>query len=295
MRLVIGGGGSKGIVFVGAYQAYVERGALDDVTEIYGVSIGSVVGMCVVLGVSPDDILRCYEENFPCVSSHLSIKNFIHKFGFDDGSDLRKMILVMMKKGGLDENALMTDLKSRKIQLRVCVTNLSTYSADVLDTDTENVTVLDALMASCAIPLFYAPVFIDGRCYVDGGALWNSFPSHLVREDRGDIGWGLLNKENDAEIKSVATYLSKLVTLFTTYFARFSSNAPKNKNVVMFENVDVSLIVFNECPDETITSMLNVGKNTASKHLDAALSPADSSSSAPCSSTESTPGRREPA
>ena len=267
MRLVIGGGGSKGLVFVGAYGAYKERGALDGVTEIYGVSIGSVVGLSIVLGLTPTDILQCYEENFPCVSSHLSIKNFIEKFGFDAGCDLRKMIAAILRKGGYDENTLMTDMKSENIQLRVCVTNLSTYTADILDTDSCDVKVIDALMASCAIPLFYAPVFIKGKCYVDGSALWNSFPFHLAREDHDDIGWGLINKINDDEIKGVGSYLKKLVTMFTMYFARYSSNAPINKNVVMFEDVDLDLLVFNECPDVKIQEMLDLGRTTANDHL----------------------------
>lgn len=267
MRLVIGGGGSKGLVFVGAYEAYMERGALDGVTEIYGVSIGSVVGLSIVLGVAPKDMLRCYEENFPCVTSHLSIKNFIEKFGFDTGCDLRKMIAAILIKGGHDENVLMTDLKSKDVQLRVCVTNLSAYTADVLDTDSTGVRVIDALMASCAIPLFYAPVFIEGKCYVDGCALWNSFPTHLVRGDHGDIGWGLVNKSNDDQINSVSSYLTKLITLFTMYFARYSSNTPDNTNVIMFKDVDLALLVFNECPDDKIQEMLNVGRTSSIEHL----------------------------
>jgi NTE family protein len=268
MRLVIGGGGSKGIVFVGAYDEYLKRGALEGLTEIYGVSIGSVLGMGVVLGLSPDDILSCYNENFPCVSCHLSVKNFINKLGFDAGEDLKKMIISMMRKGGCDENTLMTDLRSRDVQLRVCVTNLNTYTADIIDTDSKDVKVIDALMASCAIPIFYAPVFIGGQCYVDGGALWNSFPYSLVRDDHDDIGWGLINTTKDREINNVKTYLSNLVTLFTTYFARYSSNSPHKKNVVMFKDVDIPLIVFNECSDEKVQMMLNTGRRAAEDHLD---------------------------
>ena len=44
----------------------------------------------------------------------------------------------------------------------------------------------DAVAASCAIPGFYRPVEIDGRCYVDGG-MYSTSNLDLVRGERLDL------------------------------------------------------------------------------------------------------------
>jgi NTE family protein len=51
--------------------------------------------------------------------------------------------------------------------------------------DAPPATVAQAVMASCAIPGFFAPIAIDGRRYVDGGA-WSPTNMDALPVDRGD-------------------------------------------------------------------------------------------------------------
>jgi predicted patatin/cPLA2 family phospholipase len=54
-RLVFGGGGAKGFLYSGVYQALVEAGLLEDITEVSGCSIGSVAAAFLSVGIKSDE------------------------------------------------------------------------------------------------------------------------------------------------------------------------------------------------------------------------------------------------
>src|SRR6185295_147822 len=55
-RLVLSGGGSKGLAILGALHLFHENKALDQIIEYWGTSVGSVIGLLLLIGYTPFEI-----------------------------------------------------------------------------------------------------------------------------------------------------------------------------------------------------------------------------------------------
>ena len=63
-RLVFSGGGAKGVVYPGVYQALVETGAFRSVAEVAGSSVGSMTAAFIAMGISPSKLRRVGNVDF---------------------------------------------------------------------------------------------------------------------------------------------------------------------------------------------------------------------------------------
>ena len=57
-RIVCSGGGAKGIVYVGAYEALLDSGVIHEVQEIAGASIGAITAAFMALGISREELRK---------------------------------------------------------------------------------------------------------------------------------------------------------------------------------------------------------------------------------------------
>lgn len=62
-RLVCSGGGAKGIVYAGAYQALTETHIIDEITEVAGASAGAIIAALIAIGVPVDKFRQILLEN----------------------------------------------------------------------------------------------------------------------------------------------------------------------------------------------------------------------------------------
>ncbi len=157
--LVLGGGGARGFVQVGALKAFFERGI--DFDLCVGTSVGSIVGALYCAGLSPDEIARAAE--------HI------------DPSELHGRILIKpddpRKIGNLVYN-LIGDAQIENLPKKYAAvaTDLKTGKQVVMDRGS----VADAVSASSAYPIVYAPLEKDGMNLSDGG-LTNNIPADVAR------------------------------------------------------------------------------------------------------------------
>ncbi len=152
LGLALGSGGSRGIAHVGFLQALEEAGIKPDC--ISGCSMGSIVGAAYAAGVTPEQMRK----------EALSMK-FLN------------LVSVTGRPGGfLDTHSVRKILK--KIIGDVTFAELKIpYSCIAVDMLTQKVvefkegSVLDAVIASCSIPVVFKPMEKDGMRLVDGGVL----------------------------------------------------------------------------------------------------------------------------
>jgi len=248
----------KGLAFIGAYDTLHNNGTIDKVDSIYGVSAGCIFGLCIVMGLTPEIMLNIIKSHFPFKKGDLSIANFMLHMGVDKGTSCREFIQEVLKAGGYGIDAYMSDISVNRIKLYACVTNLSTYKKELFG-PLSNVKVVDAVMASCAIPLYFAPVFIHNECYIDGSALWKSFPKELL-QDPDDIGVCILNEESKAEPINLNNYLMRLTTLFSMYFSSVECSENTDKRVVYLKSVNTDCIIHDDCSDKFLDEIVTVGK-----------------------------------
>lgn len=163
LGMALSGGGVKALCHVGVLKAFDEQGRKPDI--LAGVSAGAVVAALYADGYSPDSIVDLFEQ-----------------YGFLD------VLSLDWPKGGLlsmngFKHLLDTLLTAKKfedlaIPIKVVATDLDKGQSVVFDKGP----LVDALVASCSVPILFSPYVIDGVNYVDGGLLQN-LPAFALRSD----------------------------------------------------------------------------------------------------------------
>lgn len=157
--LALGGGGARGFVQVGALKAFKEQNIDFDICV--GTSVGSIVGALYCAGIDPDEIIE--------VAESLDMGDFHGKILFKP-DDPRKIGNVLYNVIG---DAQIENLHKKYAAV---ATDLKTGKQVIMDSGS----VLDAVSASSAFPIVYAPLVIDGKNLCDGG-LTNNIPADVCK------------------------------------------------------------------------------------------------------------------
>ncbi len=161
LGMVFSGGGAKALCHAGVLKAFEEQGIKPDV--LAGVSAGAVVAALYADGYSPDSILKLSE------SLHLTD---VMRFDWNHGG----FFSMDGFKAVLDSFLRAERFEDLAIPLRVVATDLDRGQSVVFSTGS----LVDALVASCSVPILFKPYTIDGVNYVDGGVLQN-LPAFAIR------------------------------------------------------------------------------------------------------------------
>ncbi len=153
VSLVLGGGAARGFAHIGVL-AVLDKNKIP-IREVIGCSMGSVIGALYCAGVAPKKL-----EEFVCRLRTRQILKYVDFHWWDDywvkGDKVRKLITSYLRD---------CDFKDLKIPLKVVCTQTDSQKSVVLDKGK----VLDAIMASSAVPGILPPVKIKNMYYVDGG------------------------------------------------------------------------------------------------------------------------------
>lgn len=183
--VALSGGGMLGRLHLGMKQALdeyiVERHGVgadtawwDALKGVIGCSAGSLLGLCLLLHL-PDDTLD--EIGRMSCQRHYVLKQpdlgtLTGSYGLDDASGLYDMVTFILTKGGLSCNITFRELRRyvRK-DFVVVATNVERAEKLYLSAETApDMEVREAVVASCRLPLVYAPVRIrEGMTLCDGG------------------------------------------------------------------------------------------------------------------------------
>ena len=175
--MVLGGGGVKGMTHAGAWRAISECGI--EISEIVGTSIGGLVGACISAGQTFEDLtkaaLALKKSDIVLLNRWTLLLNGIRQTSVFQAEPLRNYITSLLPE---------TEFGDLKIPLAVNAVDLENGDMHWFGAGgRSDVSLIDAIYASCALPLFYPPADIDGRYFVDGGVV-DSLPI-LRAADRG--------------------------------------------------------------------------------------------------------------
>lgn len=163
VSLVLGGGGLKGFAHIGVLQAFEERGIKP--TLVAGTSIGSLIAAAYVGGMPIPEMMaraKALTKNDLFKINHVGmVTRRMLSPSLYLAKPLQKLIHDIVPKGTF------RDLNGR---LLVNTVDLESASQVLFGLPgLEDVTVADAVYASCALPGFFPPAKIDGRTCADGG------------------------------------------------------------------------------------------------------------------------------
>lgn len=164
MWLVLGGGGLKGLAHIGAWRALEEAGV--EVQGVVGTSIGGLVGALIASGWGwrqmEERAMALERSDIVKVNRRAAWINGIRQPSVFRGEVLREYFEEMLPAGGWD--ALALPLQVNAVELKCGKTEWFGVGART------DVSLLDAVYASAALPVFYPPAMLDGEAFVDGGA-----------------------------------------------------------------------------------------------------------------------------
>ena len=163
LGLALSGGGAKGFAHLGVFELLDECHLKPDI--ISGTSAGSIMGAFYADGYSPREIMELFSGREFFEFAQLQIP----KSGLFDTSRFR--------------NFLKTYLRAKRIEeLQIPLVIVATDLDHGLSKEFREGPLVEAITASCSMPIIFSPVEIDGVHYVDGG-LFRNFPVSTIREE----------------------------------------------------------------------------------------------------------------
>ncbi|MCW2858173.1 MAG: patatin-like phospholipase family protein [Marmoricola sp.] len=181
--LVLGGGGVTGVAWeLGVLEGLRCAGIdLGDADTIIGTSAGSVVGTRITTGsletAYADQLLPATGELAAELSPTTLIKLGVMLARSGDQSSTWKRVGAAALTAHPESSDARRDVIRSRIgdpdwpdrDLRITAIDVDRGEFVVFDR-TSDVALLDAVAASCAVPLVWPPVSINGTTYIDGGA-----------------------------------------------------------------------------------------------------------------------------
>jgi NTE family protein len=181
--IALGGGGSRGILHVGALRALQEwTGELHFPDGVYGSSIGAVFATAIAFGI-PLDAIRRVTESSMTISRVLPSPTLDHALTLTTRKGLFPMttfestILSVFQEVGLDLRG--KRCRDAKVPLYIAASNMTTQRTTVFS---GTVPILRAIQCSSCLPLVFVPQVLYNQVYLDGGVLLDSLGS-LVPSD----------------------------------------------------------------------------------------------------------------
>lgn len=179
-HLVFAGGGPSLLQTLGALQhiedkKFIER---ENIQTIYGTSAGGIVGAIYCLKYDWNTIhdyitIRPWHDVFP-----ITIQNILNSYikrGLFDKTNIDNCFRPLFEAKDISMNITMSEIyEYSKIELHLFAFELNEFEIiDISYKTHPNLRLLTALQMTCSVPVLFTPVFIEDKCYIDGGVVSN--------------------------------------------------------------------------------------------------------------------------
>lgn len=201
LGLALSGGGSKGIAHSGVIKFLNEQKIEPDV--LAGTSAGAIVATLYAAGKKPEEIVDFFKSVYFFRWNHFAFRisgGLVH-------SDVFKKYL-----DPIFGDMVLDELKKKVF---VTATNIISGKLEVFSGETK---VVDAVIASCAVPMVATPYRVGGQLYNDGGIL-NNFPADILKYNARNIIGVYFSSQKEVEesdLKSLIDITSRAYDLMTT-------------------------------------------------------------------------------
>jgi NTE family protein len=177
--LVLSGGGAKAAAHLGAVRALAAAGIAP--TRYVGTSMGAVIATGLAAGLTPEEVAR-----------RLMAVRQRDVFAVDRTALLmgvwaKALLKPERLRRTLEQLLPVSRFSELELPLTITSTDLDSGEELCFGDGGEDVPVLDALCASCALPMFFPPFLLNGRRCADGGLrevlpleVAGRFPADLV-------------------------------------------------------------------------------------------------------------------
>jgi predicted acylesterase/phospholipase RssA len=225
-HIVISGGGIIGFAQYGVLRESNLRGlwSFENIESIYGTSIGSILGVFLSLkfewSVLDDYIIKRPWQNVINFTMYSIIQSFESR-GILNIKIIEDILTPVLRAKNIDTNVTMREFyELTDIELHIFVTELNNFNIiDICYIDFPDWKLVDAVYASCSIPIIFAPLLKDSKCYIDGGFILN-YPLYPCIQSGKDPNEILGICQNMGKIETIT--IDNNSTLFDFIFSIFN-------------------------------------------------------------------------
>jgi|UniRef100_A0A6C0DWV9 NTE family protein len=179
-HLVVSGGSIWGFTGFGILFEAIECGFLNmaDIESVYATSAGTIIATMLILKIN-HHILFDYLLKRPwetvCKQNKYSVLEIYDAKGLFHKGVIENIFSPLFKSVDLTTDITLQELYEwSKVDLHIYTTELNEFkSVDISHSTHPHWRVLDAIYASCSIPLVFSPLIIENECYLDGGIFVN--------------------------------------------------------------------------------------------------------------------------
>jgi NTE family protein len=211
--LVVGPGGMKGFLELGALTKLQEMRVLDNIQTYMGVSVGSIICMLKTIGYSYPEIATMGSNlNLFDGWNDINFSQILQQNGIVSHNKLREFLTnIILKKLGIVPSFRQLFLMTNNI-LRVVSYNLTTETTYYFDYRTHpNRLIIDAVLASCNIPLIFYKFKYYNDYYCDG-AIGNPYPIDKVDDGQTDVlGIYIVSPPDPSNQENIGWYLDRVI------------------------------------------------------------------------------------
>jgi predicted acylesterase/phospholipase RssA len=188
--LAIGPGAMGLFVYLGVISKLKHLGALNDLCEISGSSAGSIIGFMFLATKGNIPEILDFAINVPVKQvMKPNLKSLLTNYGLVPISKVRAQLSkACLKYLGKDDITFMELFEHSRIKFHV-----SAYCVDLMKTDyfsvdrTPNMSVLDAVCMSIALPFLFSSSKFNEWHYVDGGAAEDCPCGPFIDKEHKDV------------------------------------------------------------------------------------------------------------
>lgn len=198
--LVISGGSTKGLIFMGALHYAKHVNMLNNIKFFIGTSVGAIISYFLAIGYSPMDLLLSILETN--VLANMNNFNFV---GVADNTGVipfdiiaKELDRITLKKIG--KYLTLSSLRRETGNTLVCVTyNASTDTTEYLHPDTHpDLPCLTALRMSANMPFIFEKFQYERQWYFDGG-ISDNFPLRKAEQYGNKVLGVCLNPDENKD------------------------------------------------------------------------------------------------
>lgn len=180
--LVLCGGGVYGVSYLGVLESFFREKGLDiiatgrHITTICGVSVGALLGLFLACGFQTFE--KIHELLDELMASSLAVLDPFQigkSWGLNNGRRMRQFLRSFVDtRLGTTVRTFLELRQATGVSLHLHATNLNRCVPHLFSpVDTPDADVVEAVYASMAVPMFFAPSLVFGPVLADGGLLSN--------------------------------------------------------------------------------------------------------------------------
>jgi NTE family protein len=254
-NIIFSGGGFKGWAYIGTIRALNEKIPFKNIEEVIGVSIGSLLALLYILQIDYKFLLEYRINQDIKKYLDIDIDSLIVNQSLIEGKNFKELFLNCAQNKITNDTTFMELYNKIGIKYTTCAFNISKVQLDYFNKDTTpDIKIVDAIMASCALPLLFPAYCIKDNWYYDGG-ICNNCPCNLV-DPEVSIAFDISSHNTESKYKLI----SLLLSLTEIVNKQFNKNGIKYN--IVDKRFDMETFNLDQSNDTVFNIYMNGYKNT---------------------------------